>query len=125
MSQRLLVIEDETSVQSFLRVALERNGFIVDMADNGAEGLERLKAGEFVGVISDMRTPGGVTGSDVHAWLREHRPGLARRLLFITGDIVNEETVRILEQTGVPCIEKPFRVQELMAAVHKVLENEP
>lgn len=125
MPQRLLVIEDEASVQSFLRVALERNGFDIEMADSGADGLERLKAGEFVGVISDMRTPGGVTGADVHAWLRQNRPELARKLLFITGDIVNEETVRILEQTGVPCIEKPFRVQELMAAVRKVLEGQP
>lgn len=125
MSQKLLVIEDEASVQSFLRVALERNGFDIEMADSGADGLERLKAGDFVGVISDMRTPGGVTGADVHAWLRQNRPELARKLLFITGDIVNEETVRILEQTGVPCIEKPFRVQELMAAVRRVLESQP
>src|SRR5512147_3017200 len=110
MSQRLLVIEDESSVQSFLRVALERNGFTIEMADSGAEGLERLKSGDFVAVISDMRTPGGVTGADVHAWLSQNRPELASRLLFITGDIVNEETVRILEKTGVPCIEKPFRV---------------
>ena len=125
MSQKLLVIEDETSVQSFLRVALERNGFTIEIADSGAEGLRRLKAESFTAVISDMRTPGGVTGADVHAWLKEHRPELANRLLFITGDIVNEETVRILEHTGVPCIEKPFRVQELMAAVRKVLENTP
>lgn len=119
----LLVIEDEASVQAFLRTALERHGFQLVLANSGAEGLRILQAGtqEFAGVISDMRTPGGVTGADVHSWLKQNRPDLAGKLLFITGDIVNEETAQILQSTGVPCIEKPFRVMELLAAIKKVM----
>jgi CheY-like chemotaxis protein len=117
----LLVIEDEASVQAFLSAALSRNGFQFVIVGSGAEGLEKLKTGQYCGVLSDMRTPGGVDGGDVHAWLREHRPELVPRMLFITGDIVNEETRRVLEKTGVPCIEKPFRVNELINAVRKVL----
>jgi CheY-like chemotaxis protein len=117
----LLVIEYEASVQAFLSAALSRNGFQFVIVGSGAEGLEKLKTGQYCGVLSDMRTPGGVDGGDVHAWLREHRPELVPRMLFITGDIVNEETRRVLEKTGVPCIEKPFRVNELINAVRKVL----
>jgi CheY-like chemotaxis protein len=117
----LLVIEDETSVQAFLRAALERNGFRFVLAGSGAEGLELLKKGRFCGVLSDMRTPGGVNGADVHAWLRDNKPEMISRMLFITGDIVNDETRRILQTTGVPCIEKPFRVNELINAIRKVL----
>jgi DNA-binding NtrC family response regulator len=120
----LLVIEDEASVQSFLRAALERNGFKLIMANSGAEGLEMLKAGEFCAVISDMRTPGGVSGADVHAWIAENRPALVKRMLFITGDIVNDETRRILAKTGAPCIEKPFRVQELISAVKDIMKEQ-
>jgi DNA-binding response OmpR family regulator len=43
------------------------------------------------------------------------------RLLFITGDTVNEETAAILRRTGVPCIEKPFRMQELLDAVNQLI----
>jgi CheY-like chemotaxis protein len=123
LTQRLplLVIEDESPVQSFLRAALTRNGFDFVITSSGAEGLERLKSGQFCGVLSDMRTPGGVNGADVHAWLRANRPELVSRMLFITGDIVNEETRRILQTTGVPCIEKPFRVNELINALRKVM----
>src|SRR6266403_1898023 len=117
----LLVIEDEVSVRSFLRAALERNGFQLELAASGAEGLELLKLKNYSGVISDMRTPGGVNGADVHAWISANRPELASRMLFITGDIVNEETAKILQSTGIPCIEKPFRVQELISAINKVL----
>ena len=117
----LLVIEDEMPVQSFLRAALTRHGFEFEVVSSGAEGLEKLKSGEYCGVLSDMRTPGGVNGADVHAWLRQNRPELLPHMLFITGDIVNEETRRILQTTGVPCIEKPFRVNELVNALRKVL----
>ena len=117
----LLVIEDEAPVQAFLRAALERNGYTIVLAASGAEGLQLLKQRSFLGVISDMRTPGGVNGDDVHSWLKEHRPELVSKVLFITGDIVNEETIKTLHATGVPCIEKPFRVHELVTAVKRVL----
>jgi len=116
----VLVIEDEPSVANFVRSALERHGYRVTCAPSGAEGLKLLQAGEFLGVISDMRTPGNVNGADVHAWISKNRPGLASRLLFITGDIANDETGAILKSTGVPFIEKPFRVQQLISTVESL-----
>ena len=117
----LLVIEDEASVRSFLRTALERSGYEIVVAESGEEGLRLLQQREFGGVVSDMRTPGEVDGEDVHAWLKSHRPDLVKRMLFVTGDIVNEATLQTLKNTGVPCIEKPFRVQELVNAVKEVV----
>jgi DNA-binding NtrC family response regulator len=119
----LLVIEDEASVQAFLRTALERNGYSIVMASSGEEGLQLLQRQEFGGVVSDMRTPGEIDGEDVHRWLKENRPELVKRMLFVTGDIVNEATMQTLRNTGVPCIEKPFRVQELVEAVKGVMEQ--
>lgn len=119
----LLVIEDESAVMSFLRAALERNGYEIVSASSGAEGLKLLEKGKYMGVISDMRTPGGVTGADVHSWIRAHRPELSHRILFITGDTVNQETMAILENTGAPCIEKPFRVAQLLKSVETLLAN--
>ena len=118
--QVVLVIDDEDTVQSFLKAALEKNGYTVAIAASGVEGLQMLQRGQFDGVISDMRTPGGVNGADVHAWLTTNRPNLAQHMLFITGDIVNEETSRILSSTGIPYIEKPFRIRELIDAVERM-----
>lgn len=120
----LLVIEDEAAVMSFLRAALERNGYRIVGASSGAEGLKLLESGSYMGVISDMRTPGGVTGADVHAWIRANRPELAHRILFITGDTVNQETMAILQQTGAPCIEKPFRVAQLLKSVETLIAGD-
>lgn len=120
----LLVIEDESAVMSFLRAALERNGYRIVGASSGAEGLKLLADGSYRAVISDMRTPGGINGADVHSWIRTHRPELLHRMLFITGDTVNQETMAILEKTGAPCIEKPFRVAQLLKSVEMLLAGD-
>jgi len=117
----ILLIEDEPSVMAYLQTVLERNGYMVTCSESGAEGLRLLETGEFMGVISDMRTPGGVDGEDVHTWITQHRPELASRLVFITGDVANEETVATLQKTGSPCVEKPFRVQQFIEVVEKVM----
>jgi CheY-like chemotaxis protein len=113
----VLLIEDEPAVMSYVQAALERSGYPVVCCDSGVEALRLLESGSFLGVVSDMRTPGGVDGGQVHAWLVQHRPDLASRVVFITGDIANEETVATLRHTGAPCVEKPFRVQQLIDVI--------
>lgn len=119
----VLVIEDEPGVMEFLRAALERKGYQIVAASTGAEGLQLLENGQFLGVISDMRMPGGVSGADVHAWIASHRPELVKRIVFITGDTVNDETLAILRQTRAPCVEKPFRVSQLISTVEKTFQQ--
>jgi DNA-binding response OmpR family regulator len=120
-SAHILVIEDEASVATFVRLALERNGYQVTSSSSGVEGLQLLARHDFRGVISDFRTPGGITGSDVHDWLRRHRPEMAARVIFITGDTASDETISMLAAAGTPCVEKPFRLHQLMEAVEKTI----
>jgi CheY-like chemotaxis protein len=115
----ILLIEDEPSVTAFLRAALERHGYAVANAASGAEGLKMLTGGQFSGVISDIRMPGTVNGAEVHAWIQKNRPELCARIILISGDTANSETQAFLAQSGTPCIEKPFRVQQLMTVVEK------
>ena len=119
VSAPILLIEDEPSVIAFLRAALQRRGYEVVHASSGSEGLERLSEGQYGGVISDIRMPGAVNGADVHAWIQAHRPELRTRIILISGDTANSETQALLAQSGTPCIEKPFRVQQLISVVEK------
>jgi CheY-like chemotaxis protein len=115
----ILLIEDEPAVMAYVRAALERGGYAVVCCESGSDALPLLETGNFLGIVSDMRTPGGVNGADVHAWIAQHRPELANRIVFITGDVANEETVETLLKTGAPCVEKPFRVQQFISVVEK------
>jgi CheY-like chemotaxis protein len=115
----ILLIEDEPSVTAFLRAALERNGYSVVQANSGADGLQQLAQGSFAGVISDIRMPGAVNGAEIHAWIQTNRPALRSRIILISGDTANSETQALLANSGTPCIEKPFRVQQLISVVEK------
>jgi CheY-like chemotaxis protein len=115
----ILVIEDEPSVIAFLRAALERKGYSVASAASGAEGLDQLSKGRYAGVISDIRMPGAVNGAEVHAWIQKNKPELKSRIILISGDTANSETQALLKRSGTPCIEKPFRVQQLITIVEK------
>jgi CheY-like chemotaxis protein len=117
----VLLIEDEPAVMAYVQAALERSGYPVVCCESGADALRLLVSGQFLGVVSDMRTPGGVDGAQVHAWIAQHRPELASKIVFITGDIANEETVAILRETGAPCVEKPFRVQQFIDVVSRIM----
>jgi CheY-like chemotaxis protein len=117
----VLLIEDEPAVMALVRAVLEGHGYSVVAIESGADALQLLETGNFHGVISDMRTPGGVDGAQVHAWIATHRPDLATRVVFITGDIANEETAATLRRTGAPCIEKPFRVHDFITVVEQTL----
>jgi CheY-like chemotaxis protein len=121
----VLLIEDEPAVMAYVRATLERSGYTVVCTESGAEGLRLLESEQFLGVVSDMRTPGGVDGAGVHAWLSRHRPDLAARIVFITGDIANEDTVATLRKTGAPCVEKPFRVQQFISVIEKTIGKAP
>jgi len=115
----VLLIEDEPAVMAYVQAALERSGYPVVCCESGVDALRLLDGGSFLGIVSDMRTPGGVDGGQVHAWIAKNRPDLANRLVFITGDIANEETVATLRATGAPCVEKPFRVQQFIDVISK------
>jgi DNA-binding NtrC family response regulator len=117
----VLLIEDEPSIMALVSATLERNGYEVVCIESGAEALHLLETGQFLGVVSDMRTPGGVDGAQVHAWISANRPDLINKVVIITGDYANEETVTTLRNIGALYLEKPFRVQDLISAVEKTM----
>ena len=115
----VLLVEDEPAVMAYVQAALERSGYPVVCCESGVDALRLLKTGSFLGAVSDMRTPVGVDGGQVYGWISRNRPDLASRIIFITGDIANEETVATLRQTGAPCVEKPFRVAQFIDVVSR------
>ena len=104
------------------RATLERNGYEVVCIESGAEALRLLEEGQFLGVVSDMRTPGGVDGAQVHAWISAHRPELERQ----AGHHYRRYTpmkkpLPRCARSARSIVEKPFRVQDFISAVEKTM----
>jgi CheY-like chemotaxis protein len=126
MSEALpvLVVEDEEILLCFLKTALERGGVKVVGASSGAEALNLLEQGEFAGVVSDLRMPDKIGGAEVFDWVRQNRPKLSSRFLFITGNAHDSYAIEIQERTGALFIEKPFRIGLLIELISKVIARE-
>ena len=110
---RVLVVDDEAPVRDSLVATLGRLGAQVDGADSPAEAYRLLGTGEpYDAVLMDVRMP-GQSGIELHRALRAKNPKLAGRVVFMTGDLVNDDVMRAVKATGNPLLEKPFTADEL------------
>src|SRR5882724_46171 len=104
-----------------LRPLLEREGHEVVAVENGLEAIERLgpASDRFDAVITDLQMP-RLGGRALYEQLREQRPLLAQRFVFVTGDRARDETRRFLEECGQPAVMKPYDFNDLISAIGKV-----
>ena len=106
-ARRALVVDDEPDIAATIRELLEREGFDVTVASDGAAALMALDRDDFDVVLSDLRMP-GVSGPEMYARVREIRPQLLSRIAFVTGDTLGASMDNFLKESGRPVLEKPF-----------------
>jgi len=116
----VLVIDDEEPIQQFVRDALEQRGYEVDAVSDGESGLRQLGRKSYDVALCDWKMP-GLNGREVYERLCVERPALAQRVIFITGDVVNEKTRKFLEEHRLLCLPKPFSLLEFRGAIKKTL----
>ncbi len=117
---RALVIEDEIALDEAVAAALADEGFKVDRASNGEEALARVREAHYDVVICDLKMP-KVDGMTFFREVSASMPQLARRLLFVTGDVAGTEAERFLEESGCRWIPKPFRLRDLVRVARETL----
>lgn len=122
VGKRVLVIDDEAPILELVRETLSRRGFEVDVATDGETGLRLLGQRRYDLTLCDWKMP-GLTGREVFERLRARDPAQSRRVIFITGDVVNEQTRRFLSEHGRPCLPKPFTLTEFREAVSRVFAS--
>ena len=120
VGKRVLVIDDEESILQMVREALTPRGYEVDIASDGASGLQRMSEKQYDVALCDWKMP-GLNGQQVYERARAMNPTLSSRMIFITGDVINERTRKFLEQQNKICLPKPFTIVEFRAAIKKVL----
>jgi CheY-like chemotaxis protein len=119
--KRVLVIDDEAAILQLVSESLRRNGFQVDTAADGQVALQRLKADNYDVTLCDWKMP-GLNGQDVYEQAQSFNPNICKRMIFISGDVINERMEKFLESQGRPCLSKPFVMGELRAAISAVLK---
>ncbi|OGW62690.1 MAG: hypothetical protein A2V83_10400 [Nitrospirae bacterium RBG_16_64_22] len=121
---RILAVDDEAVILDIIRDTFSANGNEVRTAASGREAIDILGTEDFDLVLSDIKMP-DMSGIELYDWIRESRPYLARRVLFITGDVVDVTTQDLLSVSGRPYIAKPFRIAELIQKAQEIVSAEP
>ncbi len=117
----VLLVEDELKVASFISKGLEEEGYSVDVAYNGAEGLQLLKANAYDIVLLDLMLP-EIDGLEV---LRTARSwGMTTPVLIITAKSSKEDVVRGLDTGSDDYLTKPFSFEELLARMRALLRRQ-
>lgn len=118
--QRILVIEDDRSVQKALKRLFESEGFAVEVAANGLAGLEAFRAVPPSAVVLDLRLP-GMAGPDVCREIKQVAPLMPIIILSAKTDV--SDKVLLLELGADDYVTKPFSPRELMARVNSAVRR--
>lgn len=116
---RILVVDDEPPIRQCLGLYLQRLGYRVDLASDGAEAIARIEgspADAYDLIVSDIRMP-GLDGQQLWQRLRARGDRSEQRLLLITGDTAGEDTDEFLLRTGAPVLLKPFDLPQVARAI--------
>ena len=116
----VLVVEDEEALASAIGEALQDAGMKVDIAGDGEEALARVRGGSYDTVICDLKMP-RVSGMVIYRAIAAATPSLARRVIFVTGDVAAADAERFLAESGCRWLVKPFRIGDLLRAVRDTL----
>jgi signal transduction histidine kinase len=118
----ILVVEDEAPLATAVIDALRDASYTVDRAANGEEALTRVRERSFDLVICDLKMP-RLDGKSFYRMLADASPDLARRVIFVTGDVAGTEAEIFLQESGCRWLAKPFRLADLLREVHDGLRE--
>ncbi len=119
-SERILVIEDDRAVQKALKRLFEGEGFTVDVAGNGAAGLEMFRAEAPSVLVLDLSLP-GTPGQDVCREISQAAPSLPIIVLSARTEVMDK--VLLLELGAHDYVTKPFSPRELLARVRTAMRR--
>ena len=116
----VLVVEDEAALGAAVAEALRDAGFDVERAGDGLEALERVRQRAFDLIVCDLKMP-RLDGMAFYRELETVDAALARRILFVTGDVAGTDAGRFLEDSGCRWLAKPFRLRDLLRTAGEMI----
>jgi DNA-binding response OmpR family regulator len=110
--KRILVVENDPAILDLLIYILTSSGYGTERAESGKEASEKSSSEAFDAILLDIHLD-DIDGKMIYRQLKERSPELAKRIIFVTGDIANPETRSFIEQTGNRSLLKPFTLKQV------------
>ena len=116
----ILVVEDEPGIHKFLKQGLEEEGYFVDVADDGNQGLAFAISKTYHIILLDWMLP-GMSGLEICKQLRASH--IDTPIIFLTAKDTIHETIAGLQAGANDYIKKPFSFEELLERIRVQLRN--
>lgn len=117
---RILVVEDETKVGSFIKRALEEESYAVDLCEDGAQGLDLALSGSYDLIVIDLMLP-SLPGMEILKRIR--REQIQTPVIILTAQSQVDQRVTGLDAGADDYLTKPFAIDELLARVRALLRR--
>ncbi len=114
-----LVVDDEKNVADLLKLQLVESGFYVDVANDGAVGINKVQSRKFDVILLDLKMP-RINGLEVLKFVKENQPDAQVLILTGYGDI--KTAVDSIKMGAFDFITKPYNFDELLVSVNNALE---
>jgi len=119
-TRKALVVDDEESNAALVRRVLASADYEVESTTQSRRALAMIERTAYDAVICDVKMP-ELSGQELYGRVCRVRPEMARRFIFITGDIDSEDTREFLDHTRCSYFMKPFNLERLTAAVDMLI----
>ena len=116
----ILVVDDDKQLASALQWILADENYLVDVAFDGDQAIQKIKAHEYDAVICDLKMP-CLRGDDLYLKVRDIRPVLSDCFIFITGFATDPHIRHFLEKHELKFLVKPFPIEGLISCVKELL----
>lgn len=117
--QRILVVDDDEVIAELLSETLRSQRFLVDVARTTEEALPLIMFHDYSGILLDLVLP-DVNGLSLYRQIARRRPGLAARVIFVTGALQGGEAGRFVRLVSNRVLMKPFDPGDVIDAVQSV-----
>jgi signal transduction histidine kinase len=112
----ILLVDDEEWILVLGKKLLQADGHSVQTASSGEEAVAAMRRQKFDGIVCDWKMP-GMNGIQFYEHLLATNSAMAKRVLFMSGDVINDNFQEFLRRNSRRCISKPFPVSEFQDAV--------
>jgi len=117
---KILVIDDETIVHESCSRILTDEGYIIESAFTGQEGLKKIEEGSYDLVITDLKMP-GISGMEALKKIKDNNPDIG--IIMVTGYSTAETAVEAMKLGAFDYLPKPFTPDEIISVVSKAIEK--
>ena len=117
---RLLLLDDDPSMQRLVTALLTKEGYRVDVVSSGAQAIEKVDKEEYAALLLDVMTPteGGLT---VIGHLRKTTPKMMKRTVLVTGS--PQSVLHSVENDVFAIVRKPFEAKELVSTIARLIKR--